>query len=153
MSLSSRVIITTLFISCCSYANAQDAQTAYGSVARAQKSSHHTDKDLRVSRAHLGYIDVDHASLQEFMDNLEVGLTATGSPNLKLVSYRILIQPKLQDIRESEKIMGSKIPRRIFEQLHMADLKSGDVVTFEDIMIEQDDRAVRPMGSVKVKID
>lgn len=153
MSLSARIIITALFIGSCSYANAQDAQTAYGSAARARRSSHRTDKDLRVSRAHLGYIDVDHASLQEFMDNLEVGLTATGSPNLKLVSYRILIQPKLQDIRESNKIMGDKIPRKIFEQLHMADLKSGDVVTFEDIMIEQDDHSVRRMADVRIKIE
>jgi hypothetical protein len=153
MSLSARVIITTLFIASCSYANAQDIHTAYGSTARARRSSHHTDKDLRVSRAHLGYIDVDHASLQEFMDNLEVGLTATGSPNLKLVSYKILIQPKLQDIRESDKIMGDKIPRRIFDQLHMADLKSGDVVTFENIFIEQDDHAVRRMADVRIKIE
>lgn len=153
MSLFARVFITTIFISCYSHTNAQDMQTAYGSAARARKSSHHTDKDLRVSRAHLGYIDVDHATMQEFMDNLEVGLTATGSPNLKLVSYKILIQPKLQDIRESDKIMGNKIPRKIFEQLHMADLKSGDVVTFEDIYIEQDDHSVRRMGDVRIKID
>ena len=152
LSSSKYILITTMLtLSVVSYG--QNRSSAYGNAERARNSSHHTDKDLRSPKAHLGYIDVDHATLPEFMDNLEVGLTAVGNPNLKLVSYRIVIMPKLQDIRESEKIMGSKIPRTVFDKLHMADLKSGDIVSFEDIFIEQNDRAVRKMGNVQIKID
>lgn len=131
---------------------AQSSQTAYGSTERAKKSSHHTDKELRNPVVRLGYIDMDEATLQEFMDNLEVGLVMAGAPNNRVVSYYVTIVPKGTDIRGEVKVMGGKMPRKIFDELHMGDLKPGDKVLFEDIKAEFNEHSVRTMNSVTIKI-
>lgn len=145
------IIVSILLVS---PAMAQRVERAYGDPERARKSSHNTNRDLRNPSARLGYIEMgeDSVSLQEFMDNLEVGLTAFGLTNTRIVSYRIVILPRLQEVRSSEKIMGSRIPRKVFDELHMSELKPGDKIIFEDIKAELDDRRQRSMNAVKLKI-
>ena len=124
----------------------------YGNADRARERATKTDTDLPNPVIKLGYIDDDKASVQDLMDNLEVGLRAAGFPDSKIISYSITILPKGQDIRSSGTIKGGKLPRAVFNELHMDALKRGDVVIFENIKLEYTRNAFRTMNEVRIKI-
>jgi hypothetical protein len=128
------------------------AAQPYGNADRARENAQKTDADLPNPIIRLGYIENDNATLQQFMDNLEVGLRAAGFPNSKIISYSITILPKGQDTRSSETIKGTTLPRAVFNQLQMEALKKGDVVMFENIRLEDTRRAYRMMNDVVIKI-
>lgn len=124
----------------------------YGNAERARLSATRTDKDLRKPAVHLGYINTNEVTLQQFMDNLEVGLTGNGFPDSRIISYTITIIPGKTEERTSDIIKGTRMPRGVFFQLHMDALKPGDVVLIEDIRVENDDHLYRVVEPVKLKI-
>ena len=140
------ILIITLLLSCAAIAQ------PYGNADRARERATKTDADLSDPVVRLGYINNDKATLLDFMDNLEVGLQASGFPDSRIISYSITLLPKGQDIRSSDVIKGSKIPRAVFNELHMDALKRGDVVIFENIKLEESRRAFRVMNNLQIKI-
>jgi hypothetical protein len=138
-----------LLIAC----NTAFAQTNhYGDARRAELSSHKTGRELKEPVARLGYLDNGVATPREFMDNLEAGLTLPGFHRNRIVSYKVLYLPKLADEMKTDKIKGAKMPREIFDALHLAEIKSGDVILFEDIRIENNDRIYTVTEPVRVVI-
>lgn len=130
---------------------AADAQP-YGNAERARLTATRTDKDLRKPGVHLGYINSDAVTLQQFMDNLQVGLTGTGFPDSRIISYTVTIIPGKTEERTSDIIKGTHMPHGTFYQLQLNSLKPGDKVWFEDIRIENDDRKYRVVDPIKLTI-
>ena len=140
------ILIIALLLSCAATAQ------PYGNADRARERATKTDADLSNPVVRLGYIKNDRATIADFMDNQEVGLQASGFPDSRIISYSITLLPKGQDIRSSDVIKGSKIPRAVFNELHMDALKRGDVVIFENIKLEESRRAFRVMNNLQIKI-
>lgn len=132
-------------------AMAADAQP-YGNAERARLSATRTDKDLRKPTVHLGYINQNEVTVQQFMDNLEVGLTGNGFPDNRIISYTVTVMPAKTEERTSDRIKGTHMPRGVFFELHMDALKPGDVVMFEDIRVENDEHIYRVVEPVKLRI-
>ena len=141
------ILIVALFLSFAATAQ------PYGNADRARDQAAQTDADLPNPIIRLGYIEDNNATLHAFMDNLEVGLRAAGFPDSKIISYSITIYPKGQDLRSSQVIKGAKLPREIFNELHMEALKKGDVVLFENLKLEDTRHMYRRMNDVEIKIN
>ena len=140
------ILIITLFLTI--GAGAQP----YGSATRARDMAIKTNSDLPNPVVRLGYIKEDNATLQQFMDNLEVGLLPAGYQDSRIISYSITLLPAKQDVRTSDIIKGSKLPREVFNKLDMHTLKPGDKIIFENIRLEDTRHAFRYVDAVTVTI-
>lgn len=150
MKMGHQIILAISILSASSTTFAQ--ATHYGDARRAELSSRRIALELKEPVARLGFLDTSYATRQQFMDNLEVGLTLPGFSRNNIISYRLVYMPKLGDEIQSGKIKGAHLPRAIFDSLNLSSLKTGDVVLFEDIRIENNDRIYAIAAPVRVVI-
>lgn len=144
-------ILTAIAMFCTlNTALAQNAH--YGDAHRAEASSRKLTRELHEPTPRLGFLDTTVATKQQFLDNLEVGLTLPGFSRNKIISYKVLYMPHLADERVTDRIKGARLPQEIFNSLNISQIKTGDVIEFEDIRIENNDRIYTVASPVRVQI-
>jgi hypothetical protein len=110
-----------------------------GDSTTAIRAKHHEFRGNAVV-AQLGYIDTSRATIKEFFDNLEIGLTVV--PNNYTISYEVLsfsfgIQPKGKDYMGPVFVKGNKVSNSRPDAPHFGYfeyMRTNDIVFFENII-------------------
>ena len=136
-----------------SIAGKAQTRQPYGNAERARATAQRTDAGLHKPGVQLGYLATGTPTRQEFLDNLEVGLRASGFPDNKIISFTInIIRKDADETMPSETIKGVRVPQDIFRKYALDQCKAGDVIYFESIKVEESRDAFRYVQPIILRI-